>query len=165
MTKVDHGNVVFAMATATAVQTITPITVGPVPSVNTAPECGELDMIKYDITTGADASTTSTITIGRGRYNLYSRSSACIPTQYKFLADKSANPVFSPGTACPNGYEPMCTSVYPSADNVGTALNVQAWPILTSGQVAIGCCPRYVSDAPVPLRFSSLYRCTTYEQR
>ncbi|OAA79678.1 hypothetical protein LEL_03164 [Akanthomyces lecanii RCEF 1005] len=65
----------------------------------------------------------------------------CLPRAYWSAAIANQNPVFSPATACPDGYAPACTSVAPGVV-LSAAVTVQVWPPLASGDIAIGCCPR-----------------------
>lgn len=67
----------------------------------------------------------------------------CLPSKYKAafegIAVAKVLPVFSPATGCPGGYEPSCTRVGPMETQLTSAT---VWGALTSGQAAIGCCPR-----------------------
>ncbi|KAJ3495162.1 hypothetical protein NLG97_g3591 [Lecanicillium saksenae] len=64
----------------------------------------------------------------------------CLPSPYWSAAASDHTPVYSPGSACPAGYTPACTSVATGAI-VPAAESVQFWSPLASGEVAIGCCP------------------------
>lgn len=66
----------------------------------------------------------------------------CLPSKYKTAFEGigvgKVSPVFSPATACPVGYEPSCTRVGPMESEMPSAT---VWGALSTGQVAIGCCP------------------------
>ncbi len=73
-----------------------------------------------------------------------------------------APPVFTPGSVCPNGYTSACTMDRKAGDNRPTTkpglitASRAVWDLLTVGERAIGCCPRYA-------RFSG-YGCETDKQ-
>lgn len=61
-----------------------------------------------------------------------------------------APPVFEPGDVCPNGYTSACTMDRRAGDSPPTTepglvtASRAVWELLTAGERAIGCCPRYV---------------------
>lgn len=64
----------------------------------------------------------------------------CLPSKYNsaYGADASVYPVFSPATACPEGYGPSCTWVG-AMETFASSITVL--DALSIGQTAIGCCP------------------------
>lgn len=52
-------------------------------------------------------------------------------------------PYFSPGNACPVGFETACTMMATPSD-YPLAVGITSWSRLGSHQIGIGCCPKYV---------------------
>ncbi|KAJ6782535.1 hypothetical protein PWT90_01363 [Aphanocladium album] len=67
---------------------------------------------------------------------------SCLPSVYWTAAVLNQRPVYSPASACPADYAPACTEVASGAV-VPAAESAQLWPHLATGEIAIGCCPRY----------------------
>lgn len=89
------------------------------------------------------SSTTWSIVLQRDHLPTNKLEPPCLPTAYISAVMAGRNPVYSPGTGCPAGYVPMCTSVATGVA-VPAATNIQVWSALASGEIAVGCCPRYV---------------------
>lgn len=67
----------------------------------------------------------------------------CAPSDYFTAVQLRQNPVFSPGTACPTGYEEKCRRVGASVRvPVDGAGSVSAWSVLQPDETAIACCLR-----------------------
>lgn len=114
---------------------------GPLPTSIIRPSgCDGLNFVRDDtVTVESRATTYATL-----QYPVTNNVGAtCSPSNYRNAVDLSQDPVFSPGTACPTGYESKCAWV---GDGVkiptDSSATVWPWKGLPSDGTAIACCTR-----------------------
>lgn len=118
-------------------------TVGPLPTTfSLSASCTKDHLVQFahGDSTGAVVLWNDGQECSSGHYQPFPKD-GCLPSRYGsvFAYNQGLLPVFSPATACPAGYGPSCTLVR----NIDTdTSSVIVWDALSTGQTAIGCCPR-----------------------
>lgn len=119
-------------------------TVGPLPTTFTlSASCTDENIVQFIDGTNGEVAIWNVGHTCDYHFNTLVVKDGCLPSKYKAafegIAVAKVLPVFSPATACPGGYEPSCTRVGPMESEMPSAT---VWGALSSGQAAIGCCPR-----------------------
>lgn len=126
-----------------AANMLTTFAAGPIPTSISKPSgCNDHFIVAADV----GAVTSQVTTHWRMEFPKVNKyGSTCDPGSYVSAVQLTQNPVFSPGSACPTGYEPKCTFVPDDATIAANASStLTRWPGLAHTDMAIGCCLTYV---------------------
>lgn len=123
----------------------TTVNVGPLTTFTPASSCTALTLQFVSTITNSDVGG-NVVRFGLGYGpQCDDNASDCYPKA--FLAYKKfAQPVYSPGTACPTGWGAACTMVKTPNRSLETMGDVRTWDALEAEQTAIACCPQCVQS-------------------